>query len=51
MNTVCSRIGWQYRSKGDNTFKPCELWEVVRYQKYGYETRVVNLGITEDYLL
>lgn len=46
-----TRLTYQYLSRRTNNWETCEYWEVPLYRKYQYETRVINGGITKDYLL
>ena len=47
----CTKLIYQYYSRYYNEWRTCEIWEIPLYTKYMYEVRVINGGITKDYLL
>lgn len=46
-----SKLGYQFLSKNTSAWTDCSLREVTNYLKYGYQIRIINNGLTKDYLL
>ena len=43
MKIIDTKIVYQFKSRLDNTWKDCtSKWDMEQYQKYLYETRVIN---------
>lgn len=37
-----SKLGYQYLSKNNNTWKDCPIHEAASYANYGYKVRVID---------
>lgn len=54
MNTdefLVTRLQPLYLSKQDRIWKPCALWELVLYLKYGYRIKYRPIDVQPVYML
>lgn len=48
---ICSRLKPMYYSKLHDSWRECRLREIPLYKKYGYKVKLIDGGITKDYLI